>query len=94
MLILPSIECISWHIWMKITGKDSNLSPCCFGFDYFVKVHLLGSAGLPIWGIWNKSFFELGADAISWSILALTAGVGMAAAYVLGRLSATTVLQK
>ena len=62
----------------------------------FAKVHLLGSTELPIWGIWNKSFFVLGADAISWSILAFTVGVGVgvAGAYVMGRLSATAVLQK
>ncbi|KRN29275.1 hypothetical protein IV38_GL000157 [Lactobacillus selangorensis] len=42
----------------------------------FLKVHLLG-AWLPVWGPWNRSFFALGADKISWSILALTAVVGV-----------------
>jgi hypothetical protein len=63
----------------------------------FAKVHLLG-ADIPVWGIWNRSFFVLGVDAISWSILAFTVavgiGVGVAGAYVMGRLSITTGLQK
>ena len=63
----------------------------------FAKVHLLG-ADIPVWGIWNKSFFVLGVDAISWSVLAFTVavgiGVGVAGAYVVGRLSTGAVLQK
>jgi formate hydrogenlyase subunit 3/multisubunit Na+/H+ antiporter MnhD subunit len=43
----------------------------------------------PVWGIWNSNFFVLQADAISWSILALTVlvgvGVAMAATWTMGR---------
>lgn len=53
----------------------------------FTKIHLLGSS-VKVWGPWNQSFFVLGADAFSWSILAITVivgvGVGMAAVYVIG----------
>jgi hypothetical protein len=56
----------------------------------FAQVHLLG-ADIPVWGIWNRSFFVLGVDAISWSILVWTVavgiGVGMAGASVMGRFS-------
>lgn len=54
----------------------------------FLKIHLLGS-WIPVWGPWNDSFFVLGADKISWTILALTAVVGvlvgMCAIYLLGK---------
>lgn len=54
----------------------------------FLKLHLLG-AWIPVWGPWNKSFFTLGVDQLSWWILAITAVAGvivsLLAAYVLGR---------
>jgi hypothetical protein len=43
----------------------------------FAKVHLWRPT-FAVWGVWNKSFFELGADARSWTILAMTVVVGMA----------------
>jgi hypothetical protein len=50
----------------------------------FAKVHLWGSSA--VWGLWSNSFFRLGADTLSWIILALTVaiglGVGMVGAYV------------
>lgn len=53
----------------------------------FLKVHLLG-AFIPVWGLWNDSFFTLGADKISWWILTLTAivgvAVGMSSIFLLG----------
>lgn len=53
----------------------------------FSKIHLLG-ASVKVWGPWNKSFFALGADALSWSVLAITVivgvGVAMAGMYVIG----------
>ncbi|MFC6165663.1 hypothetical protein ACFP3T_13420 [Lactiplantibacillus dongliensis] len=56
----------------------------------FLKLHLLG-AWLPVWGPWNRSFFALGVDAISWWILVITAVagiiVGLVATYILGQLS-------
>ncbi|MFC6293717.1 hypothetical protein ACFQH1_00430 [Lactiplantibacillus daoliensis] len=56
----------------------------------FLKLHLLG-AWLPVWGPWNRSFFALGVDAISWWILVITAVagilVGMIATYILGELT-------
>jgi len=58
----------------------------------FLKLHLLG-AWLPVWGPWNRSFFALGVDMISWWILAITAIagilVGMMATYILGQLTAS-----
>lgn len=54
----------------------------------FVKVHLW-QPFFNVWGIWNHSFLELGADALSWGILTLlttvAAFVAMAAAWVDGR---------
>lgn len=56
----------------------------------FAQVHLWGPT-FPIWGIWNKSFFVLGADATSWTILVITIVVGIAVAmagnFVRGRQS-------
>lgn len=56
----------------------------------FAKVHLW-KPFFPIWGMWNKTFFELNADAISWTILALTVLMGvfaaMASCWVMGRQS-------
>ena len=43
---------------------------------------------IPVWGMWNDNFFILGADWISWTVLATTVLVGalvaMAGAYALG----------
>lgn len=53
----------------------------------FLKIHLLG-ASVKVWGPWNRSFFELGVDALSWWVLAITAAVGVGVAmtgiYVIG----------
>lgn len=53
----------------------------------FSEVHLWRPS-IPVWGIWNDNFFILGADWISWTILALTVFVGAlvaaAGAYALG----------
>lgn len=50
----------------------------------FAKVHLWGTSA--IWGVWRKSFFQLGADDLSWAVLAATIviglGVGAVGAYV------------
>jgi len=46
---------------------------------------------IPVWGIWNQSFFALNADQLSWSILALTVvvavGVAIAGGWAGGRAS-------
>lgn len=53
----------------------------------FEKVHLLK----PFFPIWGMNLFELNADAISWTILALTVLMGvfaaMASCWVMGRQS-------
>lgn len=56
----------------------------------FAKVHLW-MPSIPIWGIWNKTFFELGADWISWTILTALVAMGvliaMTGAWAMGRTS-------
>lgn len=47
----------------------------------FLKIHLFG-AWLPVWGPWNKSFFALHVDELSWGILILTAIVGVIVAMI------------
>ena len=47
----------------------------------FAKVHLYRPFA-DVWGIWNRNFFVLGADWISWSILGLTVFGGLASALV------------
>ncbi|MNP35948.1 hypothetical protein D3C76_1293030 [compost metagenome] len=72
-------------------GRFSSAIVTCIGgintAISFAKVHLLGPS-IDVWGPWNATFFELGADAISWWILVITvavgAGVAMAGMYVLG----------
>jgi len=57
----------------------------------FASVHLAGASILPYWGIWNKSFFLLGVDRVSWTILWMTVatgvGVAMIGSFVAGRSS-------
>ena len=48
----------------------------------FASVHLAGASILPYWGVWNKSFFLLGVDTISWTILLTTVAVGVGTAMV------------
>ena len=64
----------------------------------FASVHLAGASILPYWGIWNKSFFLLGVDTISWAILSMTvaAGVGIAmvGTFVAGRSSVGSYREK
>lgn len=54
----------------------------------FLKLHLLG-ATIKIWGPWNRSFFALHVDSLTWWILAFTAIFGvllsMYSCYILGR---------
>ncbi len=66
---------------------------CIGGFNTaysFAKIHLFGSP-IKVWGIWNDSFFKLGADNLSWGILWFTVFIGaavfFAGAYSLGRLN-------
>ncbi|HEQ3521871.1 TPA: hypothetical protein VGS91_004881 [Citrobacter freundii] len=60
----------------------------------FAKVHLWKPT-FNVWGIWNSTFFQLGADWISWSVLALLvlAGVevAMTGTWVMGRVSQESV---
>lgn len=72
-------------------GRFSSAVVTCIGGINtgisFLKIHLLG-ASVKVWGPWNKSFFALGADALSWWILVITVAVGvgvaMAGMYVIG----------
>ncbi len=54
----------------------------------FAKVHLWKPT-FNVWGMWDRTFFELGADSLSWSILVLTVLMGVAVAmtgtWVMGR---------
>lgn len=45
----------------------------------FAEVHLWRPT-FPVWGLWNKNFFMLGADHISWTMLFVTVVVGVAVA--------------
>lgn len=53
----------------------------------FSEVHLWRPT-IPVWGMWNDNFFELGADSTSWTVLAVTVFVGacvaMAGTYAAG----------
>jgi hypothetical protein len=42
------------------------------------KLHLCGTS-LEIWGVWNRSFFDLGVDAVSWGVLVGTIFCGVCA---------------
>jgi hypothetical protein len=57
----------------------------------FAKIHIWGASLLPYWGIWNRSFFVLEADSISWTILSVTVavaiGIALIGSFVKGRLS-------
>ncbi|WP_198141163.1 hypothetical protein [Companilactobacillus ginsenosidimutans] len=68
-------------IWTAVSGPIIAVA--------FLKLHLLG-AWIPVWGPWNRSFFALGVDKLSWWILVITAvaGIvtGMIAIYCLGRI--------
>nr|WP_137616536.1 hypothetical protein [Lactiplantibacillus nangangensis] len=74
----------------KMSGVVATLISGPLIAGAFLKLHLLG-AWLPVWGPWNRSFFALGVDLISWWILAITAIagilVGLIATYILGQLS-------
>ncbi|MAY19233.1 MAG: hypothetical protein CL955_01260 [Erythrobacteraceae bacterium] len=53
----------------------------------FSEVHLWRPT-IPVWGMWNDNFFKLGADNVSWTVLAMTVFVGacvaMAGTYAAG----------
>ncbi len=74
-------------------GRFSGAVVTCIGGILvavsFLKIHLLGAGAAKVWGPWNESFFVLGADALSWWILAITAAVGVGVAmtgmYVVGK---------
>jgi hypothetical protein len=46
----------------------------------FAKVHLIGTSA--VWGIWKHIFFRLGADSVSWMVLAVTVATGLGVAVV------------
>lgn len=73
----------------RFAARATSTSALLIAF-LFAKVHLWKPT-FNVWGIWNKTFFELGADWISWSILTLLVLVGVAVAmtgtWVMGRVS-------
>lgn len=62
----------------RLAAVATSISALLIAF-LFAKVHLWKPT-FAVWGIWNRTFFELGADAISWSILTLLVLVGVAVA--------------
>lgn len=79
-LYLVGKDKFSGIVWTSISGPVIAIA--------FLKLHLLG-AWIPIWGPWNRSFFALGVDSLSWWILVLTAVAGVVTGaigiYCLGR---------
>jgi hypothetical protein len=63
----------------------------------FAKVHLYRPFA-NVWGLWNRNFFALGADWISWSILAFTVAGGiisaMICAWAIGRAASLAASQR
>ena len=95
-IALLAVNCIVYApnliaLLLSRQGRFSGALLTCVGgintgFS-FSKIHFLG-ASVKVWGPWNDSFFVLGADALSWSILAITVvvgvGVAMTGMYVIG----------
>lgn len=84
---VPSLVALAmlWRHW-----RSAATATCFNGLFVgaaFSEVHLWRPS-IPVWGIWNRNFFLLGADWISWTVLATTVLVGalvaMAGAYAAG----------
>ena len=84
---VPSLIALAllWRRW-----RGAAVATCVNGLFVgaaFSEVHLWRPS-IPVWGMWNDNFFILGADWISWTVLATTVLVGalvaMAGAYALG----------
>jgi formate hydrogenlyase subunit 3/multisubunit Na+/H+ antiporter MnhD subunit len=79
LVYLPNGLSLLWTLrgrrWAPLATVVSSL----FIAVNFPLLHLW-KALIPVWGIWNHSFFVLHADALSWTILASTVAVGVAAA--------------
>lgn len=84
---IPSVVALvmAWRNW-----RGAAIATCINGVlvgAAFSEVHLWRPS-IPVWGIWNDNFFILGADWISWAVLALTVVIGalvaMGGAYAMG----------
>ncbi|UBT80438.1 hypothetical protein LCH33_003861 [Pseudomonas amygdali] len=87
---LPSLAALVLSLRHKHFAASATSVSALLIAILFAKVHLWKPT-FNAWGIWNKTFFELGADWISWSILTLLVLVGvmvaMTGAWVMGRTS-------
>ena len=84
---LPSLVALGLTLAGRQGGATATIVNGLLVGAAFSEVHLWRPS-IPVWGIWNDNFFILGADRISWTILALTVFVGVlvacAGAYALG----------
>jgi len=85
---LPSLAALVLSIGRHRFAAGATSAGALLIAILFAKVHLWKPT-VNAWGIWNKSFFVLGADWISWSILTMlvlvAVAVAMTGAWVIGR---------
>lgn len=90
LVYLPNLYALKNSFQSKTNAAQATAIGSLLIAFLFAKVHLW-KPFFPIWGMWNKTFFELNADAMSWTILALTVLMGvfaaMASCWVMGRQS-------
>jgi len=76
---LPSLAALALSLRRhRLASLATSISALLIAF-LFAKVHLWKPT-FNAWGIWNKTFFALGADWISWTVLTLLVLVGVGVA--------------